>query len=144
MARRAWDEARLQRGGQQLTDELGSVADWANRFDFIVADPAWCLRIGSIGGVQLGFAAGELVSPTPAGDPLLVIHAIYTEPEAREVGIGGALMVAMTDWARSRAATGTDAAVLPGDRAAKNFFESFGLKARLIRVHNRFPPDGGS
>jgi hypothetical protein len=32
-------------------------------------------------------------------------------------------------------AIGIDALALPGDRATKNFFETFGLKARAIVVH---------
>ncbi len=68
--------------------------------------------------------------------------ALYTEPAARCVGIAAGLM----DRDRRlgpeiSGATGLDSAVLPGNRSAKNFFESFGMKARLIRVHRELDHD---
>ena len=38
-------------------------------------------------------------------------------------------------WARDHGCFGLDSLALPGDRATKNFFESFGLVARAIVVH---------
>ncbi len=40
--------------------------------------------------------------------------------------------------AKAAGCLGVDAVALPGDRNTKNFFESFGLKARLLVVHHRF------
>jgi GNAT superfamily N-acetyltransferase len=69
--------------------------------------------------------------------------ALYTEPEARGVGIAARLMDAVSAWATEHGAAGMDAAVLPGNRSAKNFFESFGMKARLIRVHRQLDDHDG-
>jgi hypothetical protein len=42
-------------------------------------------------------------------------------------------------WGTERGAVGIDAVVLPGARETKNFFESFGLKARALVVHRDLP-----
>ena len=42
-------------------------------------------------------------------------------------------------WCRDRGCVGVDSLALPGDRATKNFFESFGLVARAIVVHRPLP-----
>ncbi|NIR35956.1 MAG: hypothetical protein GWN79_05560 [Actinobacteria bacterium] len=44
-------------------------------------------------------------------------------------------MEAVLDWARTRGCEGIDSLALPGDRHTKNFFETFGLVARALRVH---------
>lgn len=64
-----------------------------------------------------------------------VLTNFLVEPEAREVGIGEAMMNHVIDELRARGCIGVDSVALPGDRATKNFFESFGLKARLLTVH---------
>ena len=43
-------------------------------------------------------------------------------------------------WCREKGCLGIDSVALPGDRATKNFFESFGLVARALRVHRPLPP----
>ncbi len=48
-------------------------------------------------------------------------------------------MNAVVDEARTRNCFGIDALALPGDRETKNFFESFGLKARQLVVHRSLP-----
>jgi hypothetical protein len=47
------------------------------------------------------------------------------------------LMDQLVEWCRERGCIGVDSLALPGDRATKNFFESFGLVARAIIVHRR-------
>ena len=44
-------------------------------------------------------------------------------------------MDAVLAWAGEQGCVGVDALALPGDRATKNFFETFGLVARAIVVH---------
>jgi len=41
-------------------------------------------------------------------------------------------------WLRDEGCAGVDGVALPGDRAAKQFFESAGLKARLLTMHRAF------
>ena len=46
----------------------------------------------------------------------------------------------LVERARAADAVGIDALALPGDRETKNFFETFGLKARAIVVHRSLRP----
>jgi GNAT superfamily N-acetyltransferase len=69
------------------------------------------------------------------------VDEIYVEAGARGVGVGEALMDALVAWATAEECFGIDALVLPGNRESKNFFETFGLTARVITVHRAL---GGS
>lgn len=140
MAERAWDEALGQRGGPQLARDMETPNEWAERFDSLLDDHQCRLLVGAIDRVPLGFALARMDRPD-AESAVVDLVAIYTEPEARGVGIAGGLMRAISAWAGDRRAAGIDAAVLPGNRSAKNFFESFGMKARLIRVHRGVADD---
>lgn len=140
MAERAWDEALDQRGGRQLARDMETPGEWAERFELVIGDQRHHLLVGTIDGVALGFALARLDRPND-DDAAAEVVALYTEPEARGVGIAAGLMKEVAAWASDRGATGLDAAVLPGNRSAKNFFESFGMKARLIRVHRDLDED---
>ncbi len=61
-----------------------------------------------------------------------MLDACYVEPEARGVGIGHLLVAAAVRWFADHGADGIDGIALPGDRQAKNFFESAGFKARML------------
>lgn len=78
---------------------------------------------------------GELMS----GELLMTVEEIFVEPEARGVGLGSALLNCVVVDADALGCRGIDARALPGDRATKNFFESFGLVARAILVHKSLP-----
>ena len=69
------------------------------------------------------------------GGRIAELQALYVLPGARGVGVGETLMKAVLAWAEASGAEGVDSVALPGDRATKNFFEQFGLKARAILVH---------
>ena len=66
-----------------------------------------------------------------------MVDDLYVEPEARGVGVGEAMMDARPRLGGERGCVGVDALALPGNRATKNFFETFGLVARAIVVHRR-------
>jgi len=97
--------------------------------------------VGSLGAVPVGYAVSRM-RPTRQGRTA-VVEDLYVEPEARGVGVGRALMVARVDQARRDGCNGIEAEALPGDRATKNFFESFGLVARKLTLH-RALDDGGT
>lgn len=59
-----------------------------------------------------------------------VIEALYVEPSHRRHGVGRSLV----NYLMSRENPPRDAHVLPGDRAMKSLFESFGWKARLLTM----------
>ena len=62
------------------------------------------------------------------------INTIFVVPEAREIGIGDALLSQLIEELRHRAVTYVNAQALPGDRATKNLFERHGLIAQTIIV----------
>jgi GNAT superfamily N-acetyltransferase len=118
-----------QRGGPLLL-----VHD-ARAFDAdLVGNPGALVAVGHIDDVPVGYAV--VVRETLGdGTQLGVLQALYVQPEAREVGVGEAMMDLVVEWCAERAVRGIDAVALPGDRATKNFFERFGLTARAIVVH---------
>lgn len=71
----------------------------------------------------------------PDGGRLARITDLVVEAGIRGSGIGEAMMNLLVELAEAAGCLGIDALALPGDRETKNFFESFGLKARLLTVH---------
>ncbi len=66
-----------------------------------------------------------------------VLDVCFVEPGAREVGLGQLLLERSVAWFRTQGCTGVDGTAFPGDREAKQFFESAGFKARLLVMHLR-------
>lgn len=117
---------------EQATGRGGSV--WARR-EARREPPGESLTIvGEIDATIVGYAAvgTETLSD---GAKLGVLTAIFVEPGAREVAVGEAMLDGVIAWCRAQGCTGIDAYALPGNRHTKNFFETFGLTARLIVVH---------
>lgn len=106
-------------------------APWERYLD---APDSRALLVGEIDGHAVGFAAVELVD---LGDEFSMasITSLWVHDRARGVGVGSALMTEIEAIAHRWGAGGLDSRALPGDRATKNFFESFGLVARSISVH---------
>ena len=96
------------------------------------------LLVGTVDDAVLGYAAAR-VETLADGSRLGVVSDLYTEPGAREVGVGEAMMAAAVQWCTDAGCFGVDSLALPGDRHTKNFFESFGLVARAIVVHRPLP-----
>jgi GNAT superfamily N-acetyltransferase len=90
--------------------------------------------VGMIDDTVVGYGAVTL-RPLHDGSTLGDLTDLYVMPGAREVGIGEAMMDEILVWCRARGCVGIDSIAVPGDRATKNFFETFGLVARAIRVH---------
>jgi GNAT superfamily N-acetyltransferase len=93
--------------------------------------------IGEIDGVAVGFliAVEEPLSEPLADRYIGVVRFIFTDHEARAVGVGGAMLDVAMDRLEHRGIDLFDARVSPGHRFAKNFFESNGFKARSITMH---------
>ena len=127
----------------ELTDSKGGAV-WARRearaapyLDSLRADleaTDRCVVVGDFVGAVVGYAVVR-AEQLRDGGVLGVIDDIYVEPDAREVGVGEALMDSIEAWCRARGCIGIDALALPGNRETKNFFETFGLVARAIVVH---------
>lgn len=105
-----------------------------SRFADEIADPDILVLAGTIDDVVVGYAVIHL-ERLADGTTLGVIDDLYTELEARSVGVGECLMNALLAWCTERGCRGVDGMALPGDRHTKNFFEANGLVARAIVVH---------
>ena len=94
--------------------------------------------VGTIDEVVVGFLVASLkdLLPQAAGEQRASIDLLYTEPDARGVGVGEAMLDAAMDELRAVNLRKFDVAVLPGHRQAKNFFEAHGFKARSIIMHH--------
>jgi ribosomal protein S18 acetylase RimI-like enzyme len=99
-----------------------------------IADASVRTIVGTIDEVVVGYAICH-TEVLGDGSILAVVDDLYVDAEARGVAVGETMMNELVDWARGQGARGIDALVLPGNRPAKNFFESFGVVARAILVH---------
>ena len=88
---------------------VGTLDDW-------VAGVALCRVVGTAGGRG-------------------VLDVCFVEPGARQVGLGQMLLERSLNWFSDRGCVGVDGTALPGDREAKQFYESAGFKARLLVMH---------
>jgi GNAT superfamily N-acetyltransferase len=108
-------------------------------FTHAFTDDVTRLVIGELDGVPLGFALATLDDMLPQGEGarVVTVRYIYTDPEARGVGIGHAMVTEIIDHYAALGVEYFDAKVSPGHRNAKNFFEAHGFSARLIVMHHR-------
>lgn len=90
--------------------------------------------VGTIDEVVVGYAAAR-VEHLRNGELLGVVDDIFVTPEARDVGVGEAIIKHVVAWCDRNGCVGIDSHALPGNRATKNFFETWGFKARLLVVH---------
>lgn len=97
------------------------------------------IYLGTIDDVPLGFvmARSEPLLPQAGEQRIGSIRLVFTELDARGVGVGEAMREAIMDDLRARGHDLFDAHVLPGHRLAKNFFEAGGFSARSIVMHHR-------
>ena len=100
-----------------------------------------CLLVGRIDDHVVGYAIARR-HRLPDGAHLAVVGELYVDPDAREVGVGEALVGGILAWAEARGCLGVDATALPGNRAAKNFFETHGFVARSLTMHRPLPSGG--
>jgi ribosomal protein S18 acetylase RimI-like enzyme len=127
-------EKRDQKGGPVWWRRERRQGDLGEALRAAVAAPDHEVAVGTLDGTVIGYAVAR-AEPLADGGLLGVVEDIYVDPGARAVGVGEALMDHVLAWARDRGCFGVDSLALPGDRATKNFFESFGLVARAIVVH---------
>jgi ribosomal protein S18 acetylase RimI-like enzyme len=123
-----------------FTDGLDERFDMS-LFHAISQDESFVL-VGEIDGVTVGFlwATIEPMLNRAGGSRLGRIRLIYTEPEARGVGVGHLMLETARAELRSVDIHHFDAPVGPGQRAAKNFFEAHGFAARSIIMHSADAP----
>ena len=96
-------------------------------------EDSW-LCIGEIDGVPVSviWYTVEPMLDRAEGARTGRIRLIYTEPAARGVGVGHAMLEAALTDLRALGIRHFDAPVGPGQRATKNFFEAHAFAARSI------------
>ncbi len=109
----------------------------AERLAGLIAQGA--VTVGTIDDAVFGFLLHE-IRDLADGTPVGVIRYVYTEPEARGVGLGDAMFHHAVGGLRDQGITRFDAVVSPGHREAKNFYEAHGFSARRITMHADDPP----
>jgi GNAT superfamily N-acetyltransferase len=129
LARAARLEQEAHRGGRLLTARHCRPEPLDLAFAEALEDPTTGLWAGTIDGEPVGYA---LVS---ADGDIAVIEELHVDPEARAVGVGEAMLDGIVAWATELGCSGIDAFALPGARETKNFFETFGMTARLLVLH---------
>ena len=130
------------RGGRIWSQREARSVPARRSIDAAVDDPDQLVLAGTIDGTVIGYAIAH-VEPLADGTKLGVVTDIFVEPEARGVGVGEVMIGAVLDWCGEAGCVGVDALALPGNRHTKNFFETFGFKARALIVHRSLvaPPE---
>ncbi len=127
---------RLERGGSVFVDREFVAPPYEERLGLFLNDPATCLAVGTLEDVIAGIAIA-VVETLRDSSRLARLEILWVEPEAREIGLGEALVDVVTSWASGLGASHLDAYALPGGRETKNFLEAAGFSARLIVMHRR-------
>lgn len=130
-----------------LADELGPMrggALWAaqesrrepliEEFTLLLGSEDSYVLLGLLDGVPMGFGVA-VIEQLNDGALLGVVTEIWVDPEARAIGLGEALLGALTEFCADRGCIGIDAKALPGHRQTKNFFEEQGFTARMLTMH---------
>lgn len=134
LVRQALAATRAQRGGLLLADgerrrpPAERVADAIDR-------PGRVAVAGEFEGAVFGVLLAH-TEETSIG-AIGVVDELFVEPEAREVGIGDAMVAQAITWVEESGLAGLDIPVLPGDRHMKNLCERSGLSARQIVMHRK-------
>jgi len=124
------EEQQSVRGGSlfQRREAVTALAD----ISLAVSDDT--AVVGTYDDVVLGYGIA-VIEALADGSRLGRIQALAVQADARGSGIGEAIMNLMLERLTESGCFGVDSIALPGDRNTKNFFESFGLKARMLIVH---------
>lgn len=138
LAEAAVTELSAGRGGVVWARTRVRRAPYAPAFEVALADATQRVVVGTIDGHVMGYGLAR-IEALEDGGRLGVVEDLYTEPGAREVGLGEHMMEDLVAWCTTAGCFGVDSLALPGDRHTKNFFESFGLVARAIIVHRSLP-----
>jgi GNAT superfamily N-acetyltransferase len=142
LARQAIEQMRSLRGGVLWSLTLGRQEPVRASLEAALVDPDRRVVVGLIDDTVVGYGA-VAIQGLADGRPLGVIEELFVAEGARSVGVGEAMMDLLVEWCTARRCVGIDAVALPGDRETKNFFETFGLKARALVVHRALDGEPG-
>lgn len=130
-----------QRGGWALAGTLWR-ADLPGFLRSALGDPDRLLVVGLVESGAAGLAS--LRAERDRREPLGQLELIYVESTARQTGVAEAMLSLVIDRCREWGMAGLDAPALPGNRPAKSFFETQGMQARLLTMHQPLEvPRGG-
>ena len=98
---------------------------------------SWVL-VGLIDDAVVGFLWATLEDMLGRADGARIgyIRLIYTEPDARGVGVGHQMLETIMEELRGIGIRFFDANAGPGQRATKNFFEGHAFAARSLIMHH--------
>ncbi|MGE0881854.1 MAG: GNAT family N-acetyltransferase [Acidimicrobiia bacterium] len=129
------EEMRPLRGGRIWAERDGPREPVGTYLGAAVDDPVNLVLVGVLDDVVVGYCMTR-IETLSTGTRLGRLSELYVEPEAREVGVGEAMLGFVVGWCREHGCVGIDSVVLPGLRSSKNFFETAGFVARAIVVHH--------
>ena len=135
---RLWTQAVAeldgQRGGWSLAGSLWreDLAQFLHRALHNPDGPR-LLVLGLADGLPVGLAS--LRAERDRREPLGQLELIYVEPTARQSGVASAMLALAVARCDEWGVAGLDAPALPGNRAAKSFFERQGMQARMLTMH---------
>ena len=127
-----------QRGGALLAGSLISPGALEDDLRAALADDDRLLVVGATHGADVGLASAYV--DRMRREPIGVVDIVFVEPSVRQVGVGEAMLDLVVAWCEARGCVGVDAPALPGNRAAKAFFEGHGFVARLLVMHHPIGP----
>jgi len=136
LATRLREQVAAFRGSDLWAAREAKSGDLTHVYSELIADPHVDVVVGTIDDVVFGFGVGER-ERLADGRLLGVISDLYVEPDARDIGVGEAVVSELLERFRRDGCAGVDAWALPGDRNTKNFFETHGFVSRLIVAHKR-------
>jgi len=135
---RLWDGAVAeldgQRGGPLLAGVLAR-SDVAAYLGEALDDPDRLLVVGIIDDVPVGLAS--VFCERDRREVVGNLELLYVDPGARQIGVAELMLEVVVEWCLRVGCVGIDAPALPGNRAAKTFFEGRGFLARLLTMHLR-------
>jgi GNAT superfamily N-acetyltransferase len=127
LAKQALDGLAERRGGLEFQEQFAQFQDIkATEIQQRLLEVNREVLVGLLDGQAFGLC---LVCHQ---DSILTAEALYVDPEAREVGLGSALLQAAELRARELKCSRFEALALPGDRHMKQRAESEAMKARLL------------
>ncbi len=139
----------LAREGRRAIEDARGAALWLfgeappepldDTYRGFVEDPAHCaVVVGTVDDTIVGLLT--VVARAVPGGRAADVAEVYVIEGARGVGVGEVMMRVALDWAAAHEMVALTGRALPGDRAAKNFFERHGLVARSIEVYRSLDP----
>ena len=126
-----------QRGGALLVlpaDGRSAGTGLADRLTGLLHRADALVLVGSLDDAVVAFAVST-VEEDAHGRRRGRLGACFVEEAARGVGVGRLLLDRSLAWMAEQGCADVDGTALPGDRGAKNFYESAGFKARLLTMH---------